>query len=557
MSYTALSGELRGELLLMSSTVLIVHGNSSCADQIKALLADTGLQVIWSIGQEASCKTIRLKRPDLVLIDGDLVRDDPGLCQKLRSCSPENHLPIILLLPSKTQDISRYLCGGDVDDYILQPCSPDDFQARVLLRLSSEKSKRVNGFPGVDYAFLAGLSNLAVSELDTTAILNRVVDSIAQVIEVRRCSITMIREDDEVGYILASSDDPEANGLRIDLERYPEILETIRSGKPLVIDNICHHPLMQSVLPYIEKLGFNSILVLPMIDRQRIVGVLVLRTARSIEGFSEEETSFCQLVANVATSALRLAELRQSEQVQDVSIATSADSAPEDSQVHPRSALIGMAAHDLRVLVSVIDGYCLLLSESGDSNLSAEQHEFINGLMAGSRRLVDMANNLLDYSRIEAGRFELHFAPQDICSIIKSVHGEMLPLLQRRNIQMNIQSPVSEIPVTCDEEGVRRVCYNIVSNALKFTPDGGSIDLELTIDVSEASVSVRDNGPGIAPDLLSRLFEEYSTSPAPNGRPGNGLGLSICKKIVEAHHGRIWAESSLGQGSRFIFCLPL
>ncbi len=541
----------------MSSSVLIVHNNASCADQIKEFLADAGLQALWSIGLEPSCKTIRLKRPGLVLIDGELVREDPGFCQKLRSCSPEIHLPIVLLLPQDTKDISRYLCGGNVDDYILQPCSADDFQARVLLRLSAGKGERVKAFPGIDYAFLANLSNLAVSELDTTAILNRVVDSIAQVIEVRRCSITMIREDDEVGYILASSDDPEANGLRIDLDRYPEIQETIRSGKPLLIDNVCQHPLMQNVLPYIEKLDFNSILVLPMIDRQRIVGVLVLRTARSIEGFSEEEASFCQLVANVATSALRLAELRKQEQEREFSISTPCDSAAEEAEVHPRAALIGMAAHDLRVLVSVIDGYCLLLSESEDSNLSAEQHEFINGLMAGSRRLVDMANNLLDYSRIEAGRFDLNFAAQDICAIVNSVHGEMLPLLQRRNIQMSIQSSVSELPVTCDEEGVRRVCYNIVSNALKFTPDGGQINLELRVDAKEASISVSDNGPGISPDLLARLFEEYSTSPAPDGRPGNGLGLSICKKIVEAHHGRIWAESSLGQGSRFTFCLPL
>jgi signal transduction histidine kinase len=296
-------------------------------------------------------------------------------------------------------------------------------------------------------------------------------------------------------------------------------------------------------------------MVLPMVDRLRTVGVLVLRTARSIVGFTEEEISFCQMVANVATSALKMSALRQAEQKNNVVVLGSGCD-PDGQSGRERSALLGMAAHDLRVLVSVVDGYCLLLSETEGENLSLEQNEIMGGLMSGSRRLVDMANNLLDYSRIEAGRFELKMAEQDICSILKMVHSEIVPLLRKRSIHMEVNCLCNAVPIICDEEGIRRVFYNIVSNALKFTPNGGTIKLSLIDSKDEARVSIDDSGPGIEPEVLAHLFDEYVCSASPDGQPGNGLGLAICKKIIEAHHGRIWAESSLGQGSRFTFCLP-
>jgi|GEM_PF-1770663 len=538
----------------MSATVLIVNDDASLANQFQAGIEEVGLKSEWSTSADTARQAILSSRPDLILLDADLVLNDPALCGKLRRCCPTKYLPIILQIPQDSQDVSCYLCGTEADDYICQPYSKDELQSRMLLRLSGQHKKSVPAITTVDYSFLAGLSHLAVSELDTGVILQRIIEAISEVIEVRRCSITMVREDAEYGYVMASNDNPEVNGLRIDLSRYPEIQETLRTGRPLLIDDICRHPLMECVRPYIEKLDFNSILVLPMIDHQRVVGVLVLRTARLIVGFSEEEVSFCQLVANVATSALRLAEIRETGS--DEAIGFPAETTEEDRTRQPGSSLLGMAAHDLRVLVSVIDGYCLLLGETDSNNLSVEQNEIIVGLMSGSRRLVDLANNLLDYSRIEAGRFELNRNRKNLCKIIESVYGDFLPLLQRRGISMQFDCQDREVPVYCDEQGIRRVFYNIVNNALKYTPDGGRIKLELAADENETRVTIEDSGPGIKPELLAGLFDEFRCTPSPDGNPGIGLGLSICKKIIEAHQGQIWAESNPGQGSRFTFCLP-
>jgi len=538
------------------ATVLIVHPSLSSAERIKAILLESGLISCWAVCADSACQAISNKCPDLILLDADLLLTQHDLCQRFRSLRPESFLPIILLIPQSGDEINHYLCGAKVDDYICQPFSAADLQARILFRLSSPHKKTIRPLPEVDFTFLAGLSNLAIADLGTTEILQRVVGSISEVIDVRRCSITTIRENSEVGYVLASSDEVGINGLRIELDKYPEIQETIRSGRPLLIDDIHRHPLMEKVLPYIEKLGFDSLMVLPMFDGQRTVGVLVLRSSRSVGGYSAEEISFCQMVANVATSALKMAELRQTQQTKGERVVLASGADPDSPSGRERSALLGMAAHDLRVLVSVVDGYCLLLSETEESNLSLEQNEIMAGLMSGSRRLVDMANNLLDYSRIEAGRFEMKMAEQDLCTILKLVHSEIAPLLRKRTINMEVICLGNAVPVVCDEEGIRRVFYNIVSNALKFTPDGGTIKLSLLVSAHEARISIDDNGPGIAPDILANLFDEYVCSASPGGLPGSGLGLSICKKIIEAHHGRIWAESSLGQGSRFTFCLP-
>lgn len=540
----------------MPSSILIVHSSPSSAEQFAVTIGEVGLSPLVADTPESASQSIRINRPDLVLLDGSMIVADLSLCRKLRLCCPERQLPIILLIPETPEELSRYLCGSDADDYLCQPYSISEFEARLMLRLSVAERNIPRAMPQVDFSFLSSLSNLAISDLSSTEILQQVVNSVSKVISVQRCSVTMTRNEDDLAYVMASSDDPGVNGLRVDLGRYPEIQDTIKTGRPLLIDNIFKHPLLEPVRPYLEGVSFNSILVLPMIDRKRTIGVLVLRSARPISGFTEDEISFCQLVANVATSALRLAEVSALEQkIRQRELGINKANSVVNS-TNEYSSLLDMAAHDLRVLVSVIDGYCTLFSETANGSLLPEQSQIIDGLMAGNRRLVDMANDLLDFSQLNSGCFDLHLAEQDIGQIIGSVCGELSPLLHRRNIDLRADCLNREVAVMCDEHGIRRVFYNIVNNAMKFTPEGGTISLGLSVKDGEARISVEDNGPGIEPSQLSRLFDEYSTVSAADPRAGNGLGLSICKKIVEAHHGRIWAESCLGQGSRFVFCLP-
>lgn len=539
----------------MSERVLIVDANRFVCNQVESILGEAGLQIHCCDDLITASSQIRRLRPGIILLDAGLAASDPTICHELRSCVSEVRLPIILLVPPHQTDLGPCLCSSDADDFVCSPFQSEELLVRVLSLIKPQKQSQVTALPRVDYSFLAGISDLANADLDTTQVLQRVVSAIGQVIEVHRCSITMVREDDQFGYVMASNDDPGLNGLKIDLAKYPEIQETIRTGKPIFIDNICKHPLMEGVRPYIEKLGFNSLLVLPMVDRQRVIGVLVVRTARSLEGFAAEEISFCQLVANVATSALRFARLASQ---QDESETLAQNSVPVDETIFAaRGARLDMAAHDLRVLVSVIDGYCLLLQESEPENFSSQQTEFVDGLMMGCRRLVELTNNLLDSSRIESGNLDLVIEDTDLRKLIEAASQDIRPLMQRRGIKFDIKCRQEQVSARCDAENIRRVFYNLMSNAIKFTPSGGTIELQFKTDEKSSYVSVSDTGPGIAANLLPVLFDEFSHRQSPDGQHGNGLGLSICKRIVEAHHGRIWAESIAGQGSRFTFCLPI
>ncbi len=538
----------------MSERVLIVESNGLICNQVESILGAAGLQVHCCGDLISATSQIRRLRPGVILLAAGLIISEPTICQQLRSCVSESRLPIILLVPPHQTDLESCLCSSDADDFVCSPFQSEELLVRVLSQIKPQIQPQVAALPSVDYRFLAGISDLANADLDSTQVLQRVVTAIGQVIEVHRCSITMVREDDQFGYVMASNDDPELNGLKIDLAKYPEIQETIRTGKPIFIDNICKHPLMEGVRPYIEKLGFNSLLVLPMVDRQRVIGVLVVRTARSLEGFAAEEISFCQLVANVATSALRFARLASQQDNTETQVQ---DAEPlDDANFTARGARLDMAAHDLRVLVSVIDGYCMLLQESEPENFSSQQTEFVDGLMMGCRRLVELTNNLLDSSRIESGNLELEIEDTDLRKMIEAASQDIRPLLQRRGIKLDIKCRQEQVPARCDVENIRRVFYNLMSNAIKFTPTGGTIELHFKTDDKSSYVSVLDSGPGIAADLLPTLFDDFSHKQSPDGQHGNGLGLSICKRIVDAHHGRIWAESVAGQGSRFTFCLP-
>ncbi|SHI43668.1 Response regulator receiver domain-containing protein [Malonomonas rubra DSM 5091] len=534
----------------MSDVVLVLHSNPVTSASFASTLDEIGFTATLANDAEAACKMIRISRPDVILLDGEMALSDPTLCRRLRTCSPEKRLPLILLIPQGAEDVSRYLCGADADDYLCQPCQISELQARLMLCLAANERVDVRPLPHIDFSFLCDLSNLALSELSHSEIMQQVVSAVAGQIEVNRCSILLLGQNSDDAMVMASSDDLGVNGLHVVLDRYPEIREAIKSRRPLLIDNVFEHPLMEAVRQHLQHGVTNSILVLPMIDREHIVGVMVLRSARPISGFSEDEVNFCQLVANMATSALRMADVSALDgKVRSrVPVSTTVSNDGHVSQ-------LDIAAKDLRVLVSVVDGYCMLFNETAD-RVAPGQNEIISGLMAGNRKLVDMASDLLDFSQLNSGSYRLDFAEHDICQLLGAVVQELAPIMSQGNIHLLNDCLNQEKMVVCDEHAIKRVFYNILNNAIKYTPEGGEICLGLRELDGEVRIFVRDNGPGIEPEKIASLFDEYTTVSSSDPKAGSGLGLAICEKIISAHHGRIWAESFLGQGSCFTFCLP-
>lgn len=175
--------------------------------------------------------------------------------------------------------------------------------------------------------------------------------------------------------------------------------------------------------------------------------------------------------------------------------------------------------------------------------------------MAAADRLADLINNLLDLSRLESGSMPLAVERCDLVATIRDFLHDHQHLLEKSQLTLQTTLPESTVALY-DEERIYRVLANLFGNAVKFTPIGGNIHLFLDETVDAVRFSIEDTGKGIPEDALPRLFEQFYQVGRGDSRQGSGLGLYICKKIIHSHHGEIWVESQLGNGSRFSFTLP-
>lgn len=219
-----------------------------------------------------------------------------------------------------------------------------------------------------------------------------------------------------------------------------------------------------------------------------------------------------------------------------------------------RDDLTHMVIHDLRNPLSVIFVFLDTLEYQEAKHLSADARKMVTFARRSAEDLRNMISSILDVSKMEAGEMKLQREPCDLGAIISAALAAMQPLPGSRTITLD--APESAPAVAADVGLIRRVLQNLLSNALKYTPDGGNVRIVVTPSPSEVRVAVIDTGPGIDPGHHQRIFEKFGQVEDHNNRVGTGLGLTFCKLAVEAHGGRIGVESEVGKGSTFWFTLP-
>lgn len=226
-----------------------------------------------------------------------------------------------------------------------------------------------------------------------------------------------------------------------------------------------------------------------------------------------------------------------------------------------KSNFLGIATHELKTPLSVVGGYLDSLQDGFAGELNDAQKGIVSETLSSCHRMEALISDMLDLNRIEAGRMPMELMEMPVIHVVQKVAGQMIPLLQKKKLTLDIREENMELPARFDEDRITQVLVNLVSNAIKFTPQGGRITVSAKRGAGKGpsffQISVADTGIGISEEDLPRIFEEFAQVGEPGKEEGTGLGLAICLRIVEAHEGRIWAESVLGQGTTFHFTLPL
>jgi CheY-like chemotaxis protein len=213
-------------------------------------------------------------------------------------------------------------------------------------------------------------------------------------------------------------------------------------------------------------------------------------------------------------------------------------------------------SHEFRTPLSAIIGFSeLMTTEPRDGDRVAVPTEWVEHIQRGGQHLLALVNDVLDLSRVEAGRLDLKPEPVDVGRAVTEAVSGLRPLADRKHLDVVVDA--RSMNVIADRGRFRQILYNLISNAIKYTPDGGSIRVTAARAGDEARISVADSGVGIAPEDHQRVFEEFRQVGDPADRqPGTGLGLAVTRRLAEAHHGRIELASARGEGSTFTLVLP-
>jgi signal transduction histidine kinase len=222
-----------------------------------------------------------------------------------------------------------------------------------------------------------------------------------------------------------------------------------------------------------------------------------------------------------------------------------------------KSQFVTNMSHELRTPLNAIIGFSDVLHEQMFGELNERQLGYVEDIREAGKHQLSLINEILDLAKIEAGRMELELSQVAIPDVLRAAVSMQAERASRGDIELTLTTEPDEITVTADERRLRQVVFNLLSNAVKFTPPQGCIDLSARLANGQVEVAVADSGPGIAPEDLETIFEEFEQTGEGKQAEGTGLGLPLSRKLVELHGGRLWAESQPGHGSTFRFTLPV
>ena len=404
-----------------------------------------------------------------------------------------------------------------------------------------------------DLALLSRAGETLTSSMDRAGTL----EAVAQVTVPRLADICMIDLLEDGGIVerpLVVFADPDKAALA---ERFRSISgragwlspqsRVITSGEPMLLAEVSAQ--VRNRIAYddhdsaaLRAADIRSMMIVPLAAHGRVLGALTLAAAESCRHYTASDLVLSREVASRVALALDNVRLYA-----EAKRATAA-----------RDATLAVVAHDMRSPVqTILIGASMLASSLEAPERRAESQRFLGSVQRSAERMSRLIRDLVDVSSIEAGRFSVTTSPQSVKLLVDETIDALRPSAAAKSVRLvNELGDGDGFEIDADRDRIEQVLENLLGNATKFTPHGGTIIVRAAQRDGDVCISIADSGPGLAASQLPHVFDRYWQAPE-TARLGHGLGLAIAKGIVDAHKGRIWVESELGIGTTFYVALPL
>ncbi len=414
----------------------------------------------------------------------------------------------------------------------------DDFYYKEELRKRSDELRRVYE-----------IQRRITQSIDLEEATEGIVENAPYITRLQYCMIYLLEpyQRNIVSIKAPAAVEKKFGKLKFSLDELVASRIAMEERKPLFIEDAPSYPNISQ--PIVKMLGFRSAIVLPLIARDRVLGVMWLYTTDKKVKFDDDDkrsaVALSDQAAIVIDNARIFKELEESyEKMKDLD--------------KTKMEFFTLISHELRNPLAVIKGFTELLYDGTLGTINDKQKDKLQKIKENVDKLTDMVNKMSEISTMETKRYPLEKIPVSIGEVVGEIADTMGFLFRNKRIALKVNIP-PELPlVEVDRARMEQVFLNLLNNALKYTPDGGEVDVSAKDRGTDILISVHDTGIGIPKKDLDKIFSGFYHAgyKLSYEYKGPGLGLAISRKIVESHGGRIWAESEAGKGSTFYFTIP-
>ena len=533
--------------------VLLVEDNDDDALLIRETLSETVLEIERAERLSTALERLVQGRFDAVLLDLSLP-DAFGLDTIDRVLRQASGVPIVVLTGLNDEVAAVKAVERGAQDYLIKGQADGHLLARAL-RYAVQRHKAEESLKerNRELLVLRKISETILGSLDLKIVLDQILEQAMLSGSFDLGNIRLIDSSGDALEVAVARGYRDPNNVLSHrrLSRTTEAAHSSHfSGRVFEQPCIEEHVQACSGLRTMRKEGVESFVQVPVCAEGKILGIIQL-ASHTPRRFNNEEVRLLETIGNQMGITVQRAQLYEETRRQ----------ATELEQANKLQAdFTAMIAHDLRSPLMNITGIAEVMIGGMFGGVTDEQKKWLARMQANGQSLIDLVSDFLDVSKLESGYVEVKRERVDLSDLIQRTIENFRVLAHEKKISISDAVDLSLPTVHVDPRRMDQVLSNLISNAIKFVGQGGKTEVGAALaDASQVKVWVRDNGVGIPADEIGQLFQKYrqSGNARCSSQKGTGLGLVICKMIVEAHGGKIWVESEPGQGSTFFFSLPV